>query len=229
MISRLRYSGIDVSQSAALPKGLLGTVAWTLKGKTTYAHEGAVMVGGAAIQFLRDGLKIIDQAAESEKLAKSLSTNEGVYFVPAFAGLGTPWWDPQARGLIIGVTRGTTRAHLSRAALESIAFQSLDLCEAFGGRLKSLNVDGGASSNHWLMQFQADILGTEVCVSESLELTALGVAMLAALGCGMISSPKELLKLNLPTKVFKPAMRETERKVLITSWERAVRRSMHWA
>lgn len=213
----------------APPKGLLGTVGWTLKGKTIYAHEGSVMIGGAVVQFLRDGLKLIEKSADSEGLAAGLPTNEGVYFVPAFAGLGTPHWDPDARGLIIGLTRGTTRAHLARAALESIAFQSLDLVEAFKGRIKALNVDGGASQNRLLMQFQADILGAEIRVNESPEVTALGVAMLAALGCGLIASPRELLKLDLPLRIFKPAMALTQRKALIAKWHMAVKRSMGWA
>ena len=213
----------------APPKGMLGTVGWTLKGKTTYAHEGSVMIGGAVVQFLRDGLKVIENSADSERLAAGLPTNEGVYFVPAFAGLGTPHWDPDARGLIIGITRGTTRAHLARAALESIAFQSLDLVAAFKGRIKGLNVDGGASQNRLLMQFQADILGMEIRVNESPEITALGVAMLAALGCGLIDSPRELLKLDLPLRILKPAMGLAQRKALIAKWHMAVKRSMNWA
>ncbi|MDB5106876.1 MAG: glpK [Fibrobacteres bacterium] len=213
----------------APPKGLLGTVAWTLKGKTTYAHEGAVMIGGAVVQFLRDGLKIIDSAAQSEELAATLPGNEGVYFVPAFAGLGTPHWDPDARGLIIGLTRGTTRAHLCRAALESIAYQSMDLCRAFGGGIKALNVDGGASGNRLLMQFQADVTGAEVRVNRSPEVTALGAAMLAALGCGLIASQRDLLKLDLRLDIFKPAMAAGTRKALADRWHKAVERSLGWA
>jgi glycerol kinase len=213
----------------APPKGLLGTVAWTLKGKTTYAHEGAVMVGGAVIQFLRDGLGLIEKSADSETMATTLDSNQDVYFVPAFAGLGTPHWDPDARGLIIGLTRGTKPAHLCRAALESIAFQSLDLCQAFGGRIRSLNVDGGASQNKLLMQFQADILGAEVCANEGHEVTALGVAMLAALGCGLIHSPRSLLDLDLPRKIFKPAMKANIRNGLIKKWHKAVQRALNWA
>jgi glycerol kinase len=213
----------------APPKGLLGTVAWKLKGKTTYAHEGAVMAGGAVVQFLRDGLRIIDDAAQSEELAAKLPDNDGVYFVPAFAGLGTPHWDPDARGLIIGLTRGTTRAHLARAALESIAFQSQDLCQAFGGRLKALNVDGGASRNRLLMQFQADITGAEVRANHSPEVTALGVAMLAGLGCGLVKSQQDLMKLDLRLDIFKPAMSPTTRKALLAKWHKAVARSMGWA
>jgi glycerol kinase len=220
----------------APPKGLLGTLAWTIKGKTFYAHEGAVMVGGAVIQFLRDSLKIIEQSSDSEGLAASLPSNEGVYFVPAFAGLGTPHWDPDARGLIIGLTRGTTRAHLCRAALESIAYQSLDLCAAFAGAkgadrvsIKTLSVDGGATRNAFLMQFQADILGAEVHANESPEVTALGAAMIAGLGCGLIASQKELQKLNLSLRIFKPSMAAAPRKQLTAKWREAVKRSMHWA
>ena len=216
------------------PKGLLGTVAWTLKGKTTYAHEGAVLIGGAVVQFLRDGLKLFDDAAASEEMARSVASNDDVYFVPAFAGLGTPHWDPDARGLIIGLTRGTTRAHLARAALESIAYQSLDLIEAFAGkrnspRLKSLNVDGGATRNKLLMQFQADISGAEVRVNQSAEVTALGAAMLAALGCGLIPTQRELLKLDLRLDLYRPAMPAAQRKRQVGRWREAVQRSLRWA
>ncbi len=210
------------------PKGLLGTVGWTLKGKTTYAHEGAVMIGGAVIQFLRDGLGLIEKSADSESLAASLTSNEGVYFVPAFAGLGTPHWDPDARGLIIGLTRGTTRAHLCRAALESIAFQCLDVCKAFGGRIRVLNVDGGATQNQLLMQFQADLLNATVCAQARPEVTALGAAMLAALGCGLITSPRDLLKLAQPERGFKPTMGSAHRKTLVDQWQKAVARSKGW-
>jgi len=221
------------------PKGLLGTVAWTLKGKTTYAHEGAVMAGGAVVQFLRDGLKIIDDAAASEALAASVPDNGDVYFVPAFAGLGTPHWDPVARGLLIGLTRGTTRAHIARAALESIAFQSLDLIQAFdaGAKargpkargLKAINVDGGASRNKLLMQFQADISGAEVRVNRSAEVTALGAAMLAALGCGLVASQPDLLKLDLGFDSFRPNMAAARRKRLVGRWHEAVGRARGWA
>lgn len=216
------------------PKGLLGTVAWTLGGKTTYAHEGAVMVGGAVVQFLRDGLKMIDDAAASESLAASVPDNGDVYFVPAFAGLGTPHWDPRARGLLIGLTRGTTRAHIARAALESIAYQSLDLIRAFDAGpkargLKAINVDGGASRNKFLMQFQADIAGAEVRVNRSAEVTALGAAMLAALGCGLVASQADLLKLDLRLDSFLPNMVAARRKHLVGRWREAVDRSRGWA
>jgi glycerol kinase len=192
------------------------------------------MAGGAVVQFLRDGLKLIDDAAASEALAASAPDNGDVYFVPAFAGLGTPYWDPDARGLLIGLTRGTTRAHIARAALESIAFQSLDLIRAFDAGAKArgtkaLNVDGGASRNKFLMQFQADIAGTEVRVNPSAEVTALGAAMLAALGRGLIASQADLLGLDLSLDVFKPAMAAAERKRLADRWREAVARSRGWA
>jgi glycerol kinase len=216
------------------PEGLLGTVAWTLKGKTIYAHEGAVLAGGAVVQFLRDGLKIIDDAAASESLAASVPDNGDVYFVPAFAGLGTPHWDPDARGLLIGLTRGTTRAHIARAALESIAFQSLDLIRAFDAgpksrSLKAINVDGGASRNKFLMQFQADIAGAEVRANRSAEVTALGAAMLAALGCGLIASQADLLKLDPGLDRFLPKMDAARRKRLVVRWREAVDRARGWA
>jgi glycerol kinase len=232
-------------------------LAWTLKGKTTYAHEGAVMIGGAVVQFLRDSLGVIGAAPETEALAASLPGNDGVYFVPAFAGLGTPYWDADARGLLIGLTRGTGRAHLARAALESIAFQSLDLVAALGpgpqsasgrgaaavqarggqsararrggGLLRGpLHVDGGASQNAFLMQFQADILGMEVKVSDSPEITALGAAMLAGLGCGLLATEKELQRLDLPMRGFKPSMTAKKRGRLISEWHAAVARARGW-
>ena len=227
------------------PKGILGTVAWTLDGKTTYAHEGAVMIGGAVIQFLRDGLKILNSANESEAIALKLNStgakdvsevNQKIFFVPAFAGLGTPYWDPHARGLIIGLTRGTTRAHLIRAALESIAFQSVDLCDAltgkgghFGGKIPRLQVDGGASQNQFLMQFQADVLKSEVHVNLNPEMTALGVAMLASLGAGLTPSIHHLAKLQLEKKIFKPKMKDKIRQQLLLKWHDALNRSKAWA
>jgi glycerol kinase len=220
------------------PKGLLGTVAWTIGGKTTYAHEGAVMVGGAVVQYLRDSLGIIRGAEETEALAASLKGNDGVYFVPAFAGLGTPYWDPDARGLLIGLTRGTGRAHVARAALESIAFQSQDLVRALEGkpgnsaaarrRAAPLRVDGGASRNAFLMQFQADILGQTVEVSDNPEMTALGAAMLAGLGCGMIGSHRELSALAAPSRTYTPAMPAPQRAQLLAEWHTAVARSRGW-
>jgi glycerol kinase len=212
-----------------LPKGILGTVAWQAEGRIAYAHEGAVLVGGAAIQFLRDGLGLIAHASESEALARQLNGNDGVYFVPAFAGLGTPHWDPDARGLIIGLTRGTTQAHLARAALESIAYQSADLCAAFGSRgIKRLRADGGATSNTFLMQFQADMLGVPVEVSGQPEMTALGAAMMAAVGSGE-TTMGALRKVALPGKVYRPAVTSKLRQTRLAEWREAVRRSQGWA
>lgn len=224
----LKNIGTEYAQP---PKGILGTIAWTLNGKTTYAHEGSVMIGGAVIQFLRDGLQLLKTATDSDKLSAELKSNDDVYFVPAFAGLGTPHWDPTARGLIIGLTRGTTRAHLIRSALESIAFQSADLCDSLHrGRKKidRLQVDGGASQNNFLMQFQADILGCEIHVNKNYEMTALGIAMLAALGCGLIQSIEDLDKIKLSIKIFKPKMKTALRKSILGKWKNAVARSRNW-
>jgi glycerol kinase len=213
---------------AAPPKGILGTVAWSLGGKVTYAHEGAVLVAGAVVQFLRDQLGIVAHAGDTEALALSLSGNDGVYFVPAFAGLGTPHWDPGARGVLVGLTRGTTKAHVARAALEGIAFQILEVCEAFGSRPRRLRVDGGGSHNRFLMQFQADLLGAAVEVSDNTEGTALGAAMIAALGSGAASF-LELEKLRLPGHRFEPAMKAKDRAALVKQWRQAVERAKGWA
>jgi glycerol kinase len=211
------------------PKGLLGTVAWKVRSQVSYAHEGAILVGGAAIQFLRDGLGLLANAAESEGLAKQLSDSEGVVFVPAFAGLGTPHWDPDARGMVIGLTRGTTRAHLVRAALESIAFQSNDLCLSFGkGGVKRLKVDGGATQNQFLMQFQADISGIPVEVSRQAEMTALGAAMLAAIGSQTMTLA-QLRKMKGEAKVYRPKVSPKTRQLWLRRWNRAVDRSKGWA
>ncbi len=219
---------IGTSYKAA-PKGLLGTVAWNLGGKTTYAHEGAVLVGGAAVQFLRDQLQIIGNAAESQALAESLPSNEGVYFVPAFAGLGTPHWDPTARGLLIGLTRGTTKAHFCRAALEAIAYQTLDLWSRYKSpKTRVLKADGGASGNAFLMQFQADMLKAEVTAGINPEVTALGAAMLAALGCGR-HTLKSLADISLPVRTYRPRLDTTTRKLWFKGWQEAVKRSRHWA
>ncbi len=211
------------------PKGLLGTVAWNLGGKTTFAHEGAVMVGGAAIQYLRDQLQIIRSASETQALAESLPSNQGVYFVPAFAGLGTPHWDPQARGLIIGMTRGTSRAHFCRAALESIAYQTLDLWTQYKSpKTRVLKADGGASGNEFLMQFQADMLKTEVSASVNPEVTALGAAMLAAIGCRK-HTLKTLAKISFPIRSYRPRLDNANRKRWLAGWHAAVKRSRDWA
>src|SRR5262249_47921627 len=169
--------------------GLLTTVAWQLDGVITYALEGSVFIGGAVVQWLRDGLSVIAQAAESEALATSVEDAGGVYLVPAFTGLGAPHWDPYARGLLIGLTRGTTRAHLARAALEAIAYQNRDVLDAMasesGASIRALRVDGGAAANNFLCQFQADVLQVEVLRPAVTETTAMGAAFLAGVGAGL--------------------------------------------
>jgi len=209
-------------------KGILGTVAWNLSGKVTYAHEGAVLIGGAVIQFLRDQWGVVTHAAETETLAAELKGNDGVYFVPAFAGLGTPYWDPNARGAILGLTRGTSKAHLCRAALESIAYQTAEVCHAFGGAPSILRADGGATQNRFLMQFQADILGTEIQVSDNPEVTALGAAMLAALGAG-VTTLQKLKAMRLPSHKYRPRMGNKGREELLSQWKKAVTRCRRWA
>ena len=213
-------------------EGLLATIAWRIGRSTTYAHEAAIFVTGAAVQWLRDGLGIIEEAAETEELAASVDSNDGVYFVPALTGLGSPYWDPYARGTIVGLTRGNTRAHLARAALEAIAYQTVDAVRAMdrAGRepLAELRADGAATVNRWLMQFQADMLGIPVSVAEVAETTALGAALLAGVGA-------DLLTLDQVTRIgderarYEPRMSGDERESLLEGWHRAVERSRGWA
>ena len=195
-------------------EGLLTTVAWGLGDRTDYALEAAVFVTGAAVQWLRDGLGIIDEAAESEGLAASLESNDGVYFVPALTGLGSPHWDPYARGTIVGLTRGNGRAHLARAALEAIAYQTVDAVRAqeaaSGGRLELLKADGGAVANSWLMQFQADVLGAPVIVPEIAETTALGAAYLAGIATGLWSQ-EQVGEMWREAARYEPQMGDAER------------------
>ena len=209
-----------------VPDGLLATVAWGLGDEVTYALEASIFVTGAAVQWLRDGLGIIAEAAETEPLAASLESNDGVYFVPALTGLGSPHWDPYARGTIVGLTRGSTRAHLARATLEAIAYQTADAVDAMarGGapELRELKADGGATANGWLMQFQADVLGVPVVVPEVEQTTALGAASLAAVGAGIWSQDR-VVKSWRERRRFEPQMREDERDALLDGWERAVR------
>ncbi|MGQ9696675.1 MAG: glycerol kinase GlpK [Armatimonadota bacterium] len=205
---------------------LLTTVAWSANGEVTYALEGSVFVCGAAVQWLRDGLGIISSAAETEGLARSVEDTGGVYFVPAFVGLGAPHWNPHARGLITGITRGTTRAHLARAALEAIAYQVADLLAemqaGFGSELAGLRVDGGAAANNWLMQFQADVLGLSVLRPANVETTAAGAAGLAGLGVGFWRSEDELLRIAGERTSFRPQMEPEHRRRLLDGWHRAV-------
>ena len=213
--------------------GLLTSMAWRIGGKPTYALEGSVFMGGATIQWLRDELKIIDSAAESESIAQSVTGTGGVYLVPAFTGLGAPWWDMYARGTIVGITRGTTADHIIRAADEAIAYQVADLVEAMekdtGTPLTALRVDGGATRDAFLMQFQSDILGKQVLRPRILETTALGAAYLAGLATGVWGSLDEISHLWSLGKQFDPAMGRDEAVRLTDGWHRAVERSRGWA
>jgi len=211
------------------PPGLLATVAWRIGGATTYALEAAIFVTGAAVQWLRDGLGILERASDTEALAASLDSNDGVYFVPALTGLGSPHWDPHARGTIVGLTRGSTRAHLARATLEAIAYQTLDAIramEAAGTPLAELRVDGGASANRWLMQFQADVLGAPVLVAHTPETTALGAAYLAGVGAGMwtIGDVRSLCAAGEPTR-YEPRIGADRRAQLLAGWADALGRA----
>ena len=212
--------------------GLVSTIAWGLDGRVEYALEGSVFVGGAAVQWLRDGLGFFADAAESEALALSVPDTGGAYVVPAFVGLGAPYWDESARGAILGLTRGTTRAHLVRATLESIAYQSRDVIDCLasdsGISPAELRVDGGACRNDFLMQFQADILGTPVLRPRVLEVTALGAAALAGLGVGFFSDRSALSDAIAVERRFEPQLGEAEREGLYAGWKRAVERSRGW-
>jgi glycerol kinase len=212
-------------------EGLLTTVAWRLGDETTYALEGSAFVTGAAVQWLRDGLGVIADASDTEALAESVADNGGVYLVPAFTGLGAPHWDMYARGLLIGLTRGTTRAHLARATLESIAYQSRDLADAMtraGQPIGVLKVDGGGTANAFLMQFQADMLGVPVEVAAVQETTALGAAYLAGLGVGVWSQPADLATRWRCARRYEPRMSQDHRQSLYADWLRAVNRSTGW-
>ncbi|MGH9759380.1 MAG: FGGY family carbohydrate kinase, partial [Blastocatellia bacterium] len=213
---------------------LLTTIAWKFeKQPVVYALEGSVFIAGAAVQWLRDGLGIISQAAETEPLARSVNDNGGVYFVPAFVGLGAPHWDQYARGSILGVTRGSTRAHIARAALEAIAYQTSDVLGAMkadsGLELSELRVDGGAARNDFLMQFQADILDTPVVVPKNTETTAAGAAYLAGLAVEFWPSVAELSSLWQREKTFEPNMSQSDRESLLEGWRKAVDRARGWA
>lgn len=211
--------------------GLLTTIAWGLNGEVTYALEGSVFIAGAAIQWLRDGLKMIDEAKDSEYFASKVEDTDGVYVVPAFVGLGAPYWDMYARGAIFGLTRGTTNSHLIRATLESMAYQTKDVLTAMELdsklSLKALRVDGGACANNLLMQFQADMLGTKVERPEIIETTALGAAYLAGLGVGFweIADIEKVWQLN---QSFIPEMEKNLRKRKYLGWQKAVKRCMAW-
>jgi glycerol kinase len=212
---------------------LLTTIAWQIDGKTEYALEGSVFIGGAVVQWLRDALEIIENSSDIEALASSVEDNGGVYFVPAFAGLGAPHWNQDARGLIIGLTRGTGKAHIARAAIESICYQTVDLLEAMqkdsGMLLKELRVDGGATRNDALLQFQADILQIPVVRSKTAETTALGAAYLAGLAVGFWQTREDLRQHREIDKTFTPQMPQAKANELMRKWHKAVGCAKNWA
>ena len=221
------------SEPVVSKQRLLTTVAWQIAGRTEYALEGSVFIGGAAVQWLRDGLGIVGASSEVEALAASVPDHGGVYFVPALSGLGAPYWDPHARGTILGLTRGTTRGHIARATLEGIALQVTDILTAMGAdagvAIPELRVDGGASENALLMQMQADLLGVPVVRSSTPESTVLGAAFLAGLGCGYWSSVDELSARWSEGQRFVPGISDGERQRRLARWKDAVRRSQGWA
>jgi glycerol kinase len=212
-------------------RGLVTTVAWTIDHRTSYALEGSVFVAGAAVQWLRDGLGIITKAEETQALAESVPDAGGVYLVPAFVGLGAPYWDPYARGILVGLTRGTTRAHIARAALEAIAYQSRDvlgtMAEEAGLPIRALRVDGGAAANDFLCQFQSDILGAEVLRPSVTETTGLGAAYLAGVGAGLWKTAEVAGRWKLGRR-FTPTMASAAREAAYAGWRRAVERSRAW-
>ncbi len=213
--------------------GLLTTIAASANGEIQYALEGSVFVAGAVIQWLRDELRMIKTAAQTEEYCLAVEDAGGVYVVPAFTGLGAPYWDPYARGTIVGLTRGTSKEHLIRASVESLAYQVADVIEAMekdaGIRLKTLKVDGGASANNFLMQFQADILNTQVARPECIETTALGAAYLAGLATGYWKDPKDVCENWALQRTFSPQMGPEQRERLLFGWKKAVRRSFGWS
>ncbi|MBC7903203.1 MAG: glycerol kinase GlpK [Gemmatimonadaceae bacterium] len=212
---------------------LLTTIAWKINGEVQYALEGSVFIGGAVVQWLRDGLHIIQRSSDVEALASGVDDNGGVYMVPAFTGLGAPYWDQRAQGTIVGITRGSTDAHIARAAIESIAFQSMDLLRAMeadaGLPILEVRVDGGATVNNQLMQFQSDILNTGVVRPQITETTALGAAYLAGLAVGFWKSIDELQQYWQKDRIFSPVMQDEQRNELTRNWKRAVRAAQAWS
>ena len=225
----LMNTGVEPAKSK---NGLISTIAWRIGGKTTYALEGSVFVGGAAIQWLRDEMKMISRASETEEIAQTLKDNGGVYLVPTFTGLGAPYWDMYSRGTIVGLTRGTGRAHIVRAALESIAYQSADLVFAMasdcGHTPLELRVDGGASANQFLMQYQSNVLGCKVVRPAVIETTALGAALLAGLAVGLWKDMDEIRQIWSMDLSLEPQMDEQQRSKVLAGWHKAVERSMNW-
>jgi glycerol kinase len=221
------------SEAVASKNGLVTTLAWGIDHKVTYALEGSIFITGAVVQWLRDELGLIAKAEETETLALSVPDTGGVYLVPAFVGLGAPWWDSYARGTIVGLTRGSNRAHIARAALESIAYQSRDVLEAMrsdsGQAVDVLRVDGGAINNSFLAQFQADIIGTRVERPKVTETTAMGAAFLAGLAVGVWDGFEPLTQVWQRDALFYPSMTASRRDELVAGWKRAVERSERWA
>ena len=213
-------------------RGLVTTVAWGLVGGVSYAMEGSIFITGAAVQWLRDGLGVITEAAESEVLARSVPNSGGVYFVPAFVGLGAPYWDMYARGTIVGLTRGTTKAHLARATLEAIAYQARDVVEAMGAeadlQIPLLRVDGGGTANSFLMQFQADILGVPIQRAAVAETTALGAAYMAGLAVGLWRNTTAIARKWRAAETYEPSISSDQRETLYAGWKRAVERARSW-
>jgi glycerol kinase len=211
--------------------GLLTTIAWGINGEIKYALEGSVFIAGAAIKWLRDALKLIKSAAETEQIANEVKDTEEIYVVPAFSGLGAPYWDMYARGAILGLTQGVTDKHIVRATLESLAYQTMDVLKAMekdsGIELKTLNVDGGASANNFLLQFQADLLNVDVVRPDNIETTALGAACLAGLASGFWSM-NEISNRRKIDKSFSPLMDDQLRIKLYNGWKKAVEKAMHW-
>ena len=225
---------MNTGESAVESKnGLLTTIAWGIDGKVEYALEGSIFVAGATIQWLRDELRMIKTSPESERYAEAVEDTNGVYLVPAFVGLGAPYWDQYARGTIVGLTRGTKKEHFIRAALESLAYQTYDVLKAMeedsGIKLAALKVDGGACANNFLMQFQSDVLGVEVHRPEVIETTALGAAYLAGLAVGYWANKEEVSKNWAVSREFTPAMEDEKREELLAGWHEAVNRTLGWA
>ena len=220
------------SQPVTSNNGLLTTIAWGIDNKVTYALEGSVFVSGAAIQWLRDELNLIPSAADSEAIAKTVPDNGGVYLVPAFVGLGAPYWDMYARGMIIGITRGTNKGHIVRAALEAIAYQVRDVVDVMSKEaditVPYLRVDGGGTGNSLLMQFQADILGIPIELTSIPDTTALGAGFLAGLAVGVWQDTSEIAKRRYTSRTFEPKMPVEQREKLYQDWKRAVERSRNW-
>ena len=220
-------------RAAEPPEGLVTSVGWSVGGKTVYALEGSVFVAGAAVQWLRDEMRMVRTAGQTEEYCTAVEDAHGVYVVPAFAGLGAPYWNPYARGTIVGISRGTTREHIIRATVESMAYQVYDLLEAMeqdsGLELQSLKVDGGASANDFLMQFQADIIHTKVYRPECIETTALGAAYLAGLATGYYENKEEIRENWQLGRDFEPLMESGKREELLRGWKRAIKSTLAYS